>query len=187
MSAGADWKVQAEYPGLWSRLYASFLDTAVFLWPISLVVEWMLNGVLGENRFAERQEFVQQNLYNMDSLEAFGRAFWASGISTSMAIEALFACVFVIVPVVFCWAKYSVTPGKFLARMRIVDAETGGKISTRQSIIRYAGYFVSSFAFFLGFIWIAFDKRHQGWHDKMAGTVVVYTASLPKQQEGEHV
>jgi uncharacterized RDD family membrane protein YckC len=25
----------------------------------------------------------------------------------------------------------------------------------------------------LGFIWIAFDKRKQGWHDKLAGTVVI--------------
>jgi uncharacterized RDD family membrane protein YckC len=27
--------------------------------------------------------------------------------------------------------------------------------------------------FFLGFIWVAFDKRKQGWHDKIAGTVVI--------------
>ncbi|HKF94921.1 MAG TPA: RDD family protein, partial [Gammaproteobacteria bacterium] len=25
----------------------------------------------------------------------------------------------------------------------------------------------------LGFLWIAFDKRKQGWHDKLAATVVV--------------
>jgi uncharacterized RDD family membrane protein YckC len=25
----------------------------------------------------------------------------------------------------------------------------------------------------LGFIWVAFDKRKQGWHDKIAGTVVI--------------
>jgi uncharacterized RDD family membrane protein YckC len=29
----------------------------------------------------------------------------------------------------------------------------------------------------LGFIWIAFDAEKQGWHDKIAGTVVV---QLPK-------
>ncbi|MDX1512295.1 MAG: RDD family protein, partial [Gammaproteobacteria bacterium] len=23
------------------------------------------------------------------------------------------------------------------------------------------------------FLWIAFDKRKQGWHDKLAGTVVI--------------
>ncbi|WP_141737159.1 RDD family protein [Marinobacter sp. X15-166B] len=25
----------------------------------------------------------------------------------------------------------------------------------------------------LGFIWVGVDKRKQGWHDKLAGTVVV--------------
>jgi uncharacterized RDD family membrane protein YckC len=25
----------------------------------------------------------------------------------------------------------------------------------------------------LGIIWVAFDPRKQGWHDKLAGTVVV--------------
>src|SRR5712691_4463369 len=27
--------------------------------------------------------------------------------------------------------------------------------------------------FMLGLTWIAFDKRKQGWHDKLAGTVVI--------------
>jgi uncharacterized RDD family membrane protein YckC len=30
---------------------------------------------------------------------------------------------------------------------------------------------------FLGFFWILWDKDQQGWHDKIAGTVVV---RLPK-------
>ena len=25
----------------------------------------------------------------------------------------------------------------------------------------------------LGFIWVAFDAKKQGWHDKLAGTLVV--------------
>jgi len=27
----------------------------------------------------------------------------------------------------------------------------------------------------LGFIWIGIDNRKQGWHDKLAGTLVIYT------------
>ena len=27
--------------------------------------------------------------------------------------------------------------------------------------------------FDLGFIWILFDSKRQGWHDKLAGTVVI--------------
>lgn len=38
---------------------------------------------------------------------------------------------------------------------------------------RYLGYFVSMLFLGLGCIWVAFDSRKQGWHDKLAGTVVV--------------
>jgi uncharacterized RDD family membrane protein YckC len=56
---------------------------------------------------------------------------------------------------------------------RIVDARTGAPASTRQLVIRYLGYYVSTIPLGLGLLWVAFDPRKQGWHDKMAGTVVV--------------
>jgi len=34
-------------------------------------------------------------------------------------------------------------------------------------------YFLSGLPLLLGIFWIAFDGRKQGWHDKLAGTVVV--------------
>lgn len=72
-----------------------------------------------------------------------------------------------------CWRLWSSTPGKMLFRMKIVDAVTEAPISNRQIIIRLLGYFVSGLTLFLGFFWISFDKRRQGWHDKFAGTVVI--------------
>jgi uncharacterized RDD family membrane protein YckC len=56
---------------------------------------------------------------------------------------------------------------------RIVDAKTGGKPSSGQLIARYLGYFVATLPFLLGFFWVAFDPRKQGWHDKLAHSVVV--------------
>ena len=56
---------------------------------------------------------------------------------------------------------------------RIVDAKTGDKPSTGQLIGRYFAYYVSVIPLFLGMVWVAFDPRKQGWHDKLAGTVVV--------------
>jgi uncharacterized RDD family membrane protein YckC len=60
-----------------------------------------------------------------------------------------------------------------LTGLAIVDAQTGGKPSTAQLIVRYLGYYVASIPLLLGIIWVGFDKRKQGWHDKMAGTVVI--------------
>lgn len=71
------------------------------------------------------------------------------------------------------WIVKSATPGKMILGCSIVDARTLGKASSSQNIIRYLGYFVSLIPLGLGFIWIGFDSRKQGWHDKMAGTLVI--------------
>jgi len=55
----------------------------------------------------------------------------------------------------------------------VVDARTGGPLSVSQAILRYLGYFVSTIPLCLGLLWVGFDARKQGWHDKIAGTVVV--------------
>ena len=60
-----------------------------------------------------------------------------------------------------------------MLRIKIVDAKTEQPITDRQILIRICGYVVSSVFFFLGFFWIGVDKRRQGWHDKMADTLVV--------------
>ena len=65
------------------------------------------------------------------------------------------------------------TPGKIAIGARIVDARTGEPAGTGQLIGRYLGYFVSTLFLGLGLLWVAFDARKQGWHDKLAGTVVI--------------
>jgi len=71
------------------------------------------------------------------------------------------------------WLTRQATPGKMLLSARVVDARTGNTLTVGQSIGRYLGYFVSTLPFGLGLIWVAFDPRKQGWHDKLAGTVVI--------------
>ena len=71
------------------------------------------------------------------------------------------------------WIYKSATPGKMITKLVIVDAKTGGKPTTGQFLLRYLGYYVSTVPLGLGLIWVAFDQRKQGWHDKIAGTLVV--------------
>jgi uncharacterized RDD family membrane protein YckC len=80
---------------------------------------------------------------------------------------------------VWFWTKYLGTPGKMALRLRVVDARTGQAISTPQAIGRYFGYYVSILPLLLGFIWVGIDKKKQGFHDKLAGTVVI--RDLPKE------
>jgi uncharacterized RDD family membrane protein YckC len=71
------------------------------------------------------------------------------------------------------WRYQGATPGKIAIAARIVDAETRGSPSTARLAVRLFAYIVSALPLCLGFLWIAFDRRKQGWHDKIAGTVVI--------------
>lgn len=74
----------------------------------------------------------------------------------------------------FTWFHGSVgqTPGKMMLKLRVVQA-TGKPMTFGLAFLRWTGYLISKLAVYLGFIWVAFDRRKQGWHDKIAGTVVV--------------
>lgn len=71
------------------------------------------------------------------------------------------------------WVVYTATPGKLLFRLSIFDEKTGQNLSPQQAIIRYLVSLVSFAVLLIGIIWIAFDKKKQGLHDKIAKTVVV--------------
>ena len=75
--------------------------------------------------------------------------------------------------IILFWVWRQATPGKMLIGAKIVDAKTLGKPSTGQFIGRYLCYYLSSLLLGLGFICVGFDSRKQGWHDKLAGTVVI--------------
>lgn len=63
------------------------------------------------------------------------------------------------------------TPGKILLKLQVVGT-TGKKLTYGIAFLRWIGCIFSSLPFFLGFLWVAFDSKKQGWHDKIAGTVV---------------
>jgi uncharacterized RDD family membrane protein YckC len=75
---------------------------------------------------------------------------------------------------IYFWALIGATPGKLLIGLQIVRRD-GSDLSLGRSFVRLFGYWVSAIPLFLGFIWILFNQGHQGWHDKMADTHVIYT------------
>jgi len=72
------------------------------------------------------------------------------------------------------WVMKGATPGKMAISAVVVDAQTHAPVDFWQALTRYVGYFVSTIPLFAGLAWVAFDARKQGWHDKMARTVVIY-------------
>jgi uncharacterized RDD family membrane protein YckC len=134
----------AEYAGFWSRLFASILD--------SILQAIVFTPIL-------LMFFGTEILFNPNLDTGFGGFFIGNVLPA--------------VVVILFWKYRSATPGKIMMGIAIVDARTGGNPSTGRLILRFFGYIVSMLPLFLGFFWIAFDRRKQGWHDKIADTLVV--------------
>lgn len=73
----------------------------------------------------------------------------------------------------FFWTLTGQTPGKMLLGIRVVSLDGSG-LSLWQALRRFVGYFLSALAIYVGYLWVLIDNRRQGWHDKLAGTIVVY-------------
>ena len=65
------------------------------------------------------------------------------------------------------------TPGLHLMDCLLVDIRTGNAISLGQSVKRTLGTPLAILPALLGLAWMIWDRRKQGWHDKLGGAVVI--------------
>ena len=81
----------------------------------------------------------------------------------------------------FTWFHGTIgqTPGKMILGLRLLQV-SGEKVTPGVAFLRGVGYIISRLPFWLGFLWIAVDGRKQGWHDKIAATIVVRTGDEPE-------
>lgn len=94
--------------------------------------------------------------------------FWPLGV-----IAYLAAGLFLFLYFPYFWQKSGQTPGMRLMQIKVVRDADGGPIGWGPAILRLIGYYVSAAVFYIGYIWIFIDKRQRGWHDLIAGTVVI--------------
>lgn len=69
------------------------------------------------------------------------------------------------------------TLGKMALGIKVVDAAGSVPGLGRAALREVPGKIVSYIAIYLGFLWIIWDGRKQGWHDKIASTYVVRVES----------
>lgn len=100
-----------------------------------------------------------------------------------LTTEGVLRTLLVLLITVGLWIKFLGTPGKLLLECQIVDADTYLPMSTKQAIIRYVAYLASILPLMLGFLWVARDARKQGFHDKIANTVVVFQSGVEADDE----
>lgn len=133
-----------EYVGFWPRVGAALIDTIL----VFMVIGPILTAFYGDK-------------------------YWFTEGLSQGPMDILLSYLFPAVATVIFWVTRQATPGKMAISAKVVDARTGETMTTGQSIGRYFAYFVAMIPFMLGIIWVGIDARKQGWHDKLAGTVVV--------------
>lgn len=134
---------ETKYAGFWQRFIVTILDS-IWVYGIIYTILWIL---MGDGAFAPQLRLSP----------------------TRLVFEWLIPAIVVMA----FWIRWSATPAKMLFKMRIVDAETHQPVPAPRLFLRYMAYFVSMLPLCLGFLWVAWDKKKQGWHDKIARTVIV--------------
>ena len=70
------------------------------------------------------------------------------------------------------WTWKGTTIGGIVLKLQVVRYD-GGPLTFPVALVRGLAAAFSAFVLLLGFFWIGWDRDKQGWHDKIAGTVVV--------------
>ncbi len=135
-----------EYAGFWIRVLAAIIDSVIII----LVTAPILYAVYGADYFLVEAE-----------------------VGSRGSIDTLVSYVFPAIAIILFWIYRSATPGKMMLGLKIIREDGGETLTPAQSIGRYFAYYLCMIPLFLGFIWVAFDARKQGWHDKLAGTLVI--------------
>jgi uncharacterized RDD family membrane protein YckC len=152
------------YGGFWKRFFAYLIDKMIiYALSINICIVAVLAVGLGSD--------IKEIMFSAPE-EISGRigAFTTLCLLFSLLIDMIYFTLF--------HGIAGQTPGKMLFRLQ-VTAVSGLPITIGTAFLRWVGYMVSGFFFFLGFLWVALDRKKQGWHDKIAMTQVVYKTNKP--------
>lgn len=150
-------KEEDRYAGFISRAIAFIIDIIIIL-VINALLNFMLRILLG---------FF--GLSDTDIVSDFSATRLADGIALIFPffLQALYF--------VGGWAIFGKTLGMSLIGIRVEETNRPGDVRFLRALLRYIGLYVSFIVFCLGYLWVLVDKKHQGWHDKMGNTYVVYS------------
>ena len=136
--------------------FAAILIDGFIVWSVYLIIYLVLIPLLGLGATSTISDPYQDPLQTQ-----------------ALMILWVVQMVIYVVYFVFMDVKYGQTLGKKALGLRVTD-DSGGNISIGKALLRETiGRWVSGLVFGFGYIWLAFDDKKQGWHDKIAGTYVV--------------
>ncbi len=174
------------YAGLHARMLAMFLDTTMLLFIILTLFPGLMQFNNPENLPPEIRkqtevlgaELQSGKITSDEYADGMGVLLKESVHLRKLLLEAALETVLFAFLVIPLWKYRGATPGKMILGMKVVDAKTLGTPTNAQLVKRYFGYVLSSIPLGLGFVWIAFNEKRQGWHDMIADTLVIYPRPL---------
>ena len=148
---------EIKYAGFWIRYAASLVDgilLSIVATPIFLIFSASLSGASTD----------------LQSSTEMGGLFMTY-VGVCLLISIIFWAYTILMT-----SHYGYTLGKKVFGLKVVNEETNGLISWKRAALReIVGKFISGLVLDLGFIMAGFDARKQGWHDKIAKTIVIYS------------
>jgi hypothetical protein len=167
-------KKQITYAGFVPRIIATTVDLIVIFFVItpitSVINHWSFIFTF--------KDFAIKHGLNMNDNNAIASAFKSSSMQEYLTLSKIITYTGPIMAaqilllglyfILFLYKK-SWTPGKFIMRIRVRNAEDFGDITLSQSVRR----FVFSCFGAIGILLIPFTQKHQALHDKLAKTVVI--------------
>lgn len=161
---------EVKYAGFWTRFLANILDCLLLI-SVGYIIRVFFPVLTPIPDFS--------NMF--ESGEGFSQLFqiwtgiWKSMISVNMVhMISGIACLAYFVVMI---GRFGATVGKMAVGIKVVREDlqplSYGTVFVREVLIKNMLFIVIFFISWLGYLWIAWDKKKQGWHDKIARTLVI--------------
>jgi uncharacterized RDD family membrane protein YckC len=147
---------QVGYGGFWIRFVAYLIDYFIVATPSWILLSFS-SGITGVNLF-------RPNNFSATDL--------SGGALLIILVTQLIVLIWDVGYFVYLWSNGG-TVGMRLFKLHVVDAVTNRPIGIWRALLRYVGFVIAVIPCSIGLIWAAFDGYKQGWHDKIANTIVL--------------
>jgi len=172
-----------QYATLNTRLIATTIDMlilAIILWIAKLItLPYTAQYYINQEEILNQLGLIAiDHPEILDSTSASLMVIYDQFTSNPMFLSHIFLAfiapsIISIILIIFCWSKYSATPGKMILKLRIVDENSLKQPTLKQFIIRILGYIINCILLGVPIFIISLNKRHKGMQDYMANTLVI--------------
>jgi uncharacterized RDD family membrane protein YckC len=166
---------EVKYAGFWPRFAALLLDGIVIIVAFSIFQVFMLGNMVTPLEWSEAAG-------TMDNVPRFLMSI-AVTIKPTVVSNSIFMLAVIFYWVFLTW-KFGGTLGKMAVGIKVVREDLkpisfGGAI-VREFLVKQVFYLSIIFISWLGYLWVSWDKKKQGWHDKIARTLVIEETGVPE-------